>query len=726
MWLPAWAIGPLTFGAPAVLWGAAAAAAPILFHLLLRPKPRRQPFPAVRFIVQSRRVADRANRLRRLLLLAMRVLAIVLVAMLLAQPRLRAARWATVGGPASVAICIDDSASMSYRYQGRTRLDVAKEWAGALVEDRSRFGDGSEFVVLTSRPISPLEPRSATAFTTSRHAAGREISLISEGFHDAPVGSMLRRADEMLATARHPRREIYLFHDATIRGWRDVADPPRPPTSNAAVFCVDVGVDENLNNTLLIANAPEHAVSAGAPIRLDVVIRRGGGPANIGVQVRVDGQLRWRGQPGSTTLNTETAPALPEQTAAIPITLAPLEPGLHRIEVELTPSDALAADNVRFVGVDVAEPPPVVLVSDDYASDSIGSLVAAMLAPASLPEERQRVRLRRMKTGEADAAEWRGLRCVVIADAGSLSRHAWETLTSYARNGGTVAVILGSAARPEGYAAADLLPAMPVASVRPPEPTRLAATDLRHTLLAPFAAQGIDSLNDRAVYQFWRITDPAPEATVVAPFASGQPAIVTRPVGSGRSILLAFSPQRDWSEFAAQAAPMIVLLHRIMEGAGQGTSRKLNAFAGAACTASLPSDVTGEVKLIRTSTSAVSDSAKVTLPGSPGHVEIPTDQPGHVVLSTPKPAGSPLVLCSINVAPEESDLRRMPPNAVTERFPRGTAIGARSPDDLARMQRRQRVGIDAVVPVALLLLGLLIAETAFANRCYKQPKALPS
>ena len=92
-----------------MFWGLAAAAVPVLIHLLLRPRPRRQPFPAIRFILQSREAAERTNRLKRLILLAMRTLAVVLIVALLAQPRLRAARWISAdAGPIAVAVRVSE------------------------------------------------------------------------------------------------------------------------------------------------------------------------------------------------------------------------------------------------------------------------------------------------------------------------------------------------------------------------------------------------------------------------------------------------------------------------------------------------------------------------------------------------------------------------------------------------------------------------------------------
>jgi len=69
----------VSFLFPAFLAGAAAAAIPIVLHLLTREAAPRIPFSAVTFLRRGP-VADSRRRLRELLLLALRVTALALLA----------------------------------------------------------------------------------------------------------------------------------------------------------------------------------------------------------------------------------------------------------------------------------------------------------------------------------------------------------------------------------------------------------------------------------------------------------------------------------------------------------------------------------------------------------------------------------------------------------------------------------------------------------------------
>ncbi|MEI8383917.1 MAG: VWA domain-containing protein [Planctomycetota bacterium] len=78
---------------PALLAGLGLAVIPLLLHLLLRAKPKRLIFPALRLIQQRRRQNVRRMQLRHLWLLLLRMLAIVLVVVAVCRPSLPAANY---------------------------------------------------------------------------------------------------------------------------------------------------------------------------------------------------------------------------------------------------------------------------------------------------------------------------------------------------------------------------------------------------------------------------------------------------------------------------------------------------------------------------------------------------------------------------------------------------------------------------------------------------------
>lgn len=89
------------------LLGLAAVAVPVLIHLLMRPKPKRVVFPALRLIEVTRRRNTRSVRLRHLRVLLLRAAALAVPALIIARPLVpvgllpSAAAWGVFGGMAA-------------------------------------------------------------------------------------------------------------------------------------------------------------------------------------------------------------------------------------------------------------------------------------------------------------------------------------------------------------------------------------------------------------------------------------------------------------------------------------------------------------------------------------------------------------------------------------------------------------------------------------------------
>ncbi len=95
---------------PALWWGVAAAALPVVLHLLLRQRPRPRPWAAMRWLAAAAQQASRTWKLTNLLLLLLRMALLACLAMAVARPLL--------GGFASggtLVVLVDRSASMGPR-----------------------------------------------------------------------------------------------------------------------------------------------------------------------------------------------------------------------------------------------------------------------------------------------------------------------------------------------------------------------------------------------------------------------------------------------------------------------------------------------------------------------------------------------------------------------------------------------------------------------------------
>src|SRR4030067_340777 len=104
-----------TFLNPLFLFGLAAGVLPILIHRLTQRKAIPRKFSAVRLLLQSQRVTARPQRLKELLLLALRILAILGIVFMMARPVLMRSGIAALPSGGAMVILLDNSLSIDFR-----------------------------------------------------------------------------------------------------------------------------------------------------------------------------------------------------------------------------------------------------------------------------------------------------------------------------------------------------------------------------------------------------------------------------------------------------------------------------------------------------------------------------------------------------------------------------------------------------------------------------------
>src|ERR1700745_1231519 len=142
----------LTFLQAAFFFGSLAAAVPVIIRLIYRRRALVHRFPAVRFLLLADKRTARKFRLNQWLLLALRVAAILLLAMVLARPHLTRShvQGAVLLPPQATVILVDNSLSMQYRDGQETRLQRAKALASRLVQGLAAQNSSAALPLLTT------------------------------------------------------------------------------------------------------------------------------------------------------------------------------------------------------------------------------------------------------------------------------------------------------------------------------------------------------------------------------------------------------------------------------------------------------------------------------------------------------------------------------------------------------------------------------------------------
>ncbi|HUG41230.1 MAG TPA: VWA domain-containing protein [Longimicrobiales bacterium] len=518
----------MTFLAPALLLLGLAAAVPLLLHLLQRQQGPRMVFPALRYLQRAEREHATRIRLRQVLLLALRVLALLLLALGAARPFLRG------GGsghePTSVVIVLDNSLSSGAIVGDRRVLDGLKEAALATL---GNAGGEDRFWLI--RAGESWEPAVTGDAATVAAAVRRAEAAPGRG----DLAAEVERAASILAGEPEGRaREVHVLSDLQATGLRRAAasdgttpvvvlapDAPPPPNRGVAAVSVGGGLPPRSGERLTVT---AEVVGSGEAAHEDSAAGEGGTARLV-----VEGVVR--------------AAARVNPGAAVVFALPAGEPGIVTGRVELD-ADALTDDDRRYFVARVSAPPGVAL------TDPLPFLAEAV----SVLEDAGRIR--RSAPGSAD---------VVLAPGG---------VGADAARSGRGVVIFPPASVLELGAANQRLSAAGI-------PWRFGAPAAGEGRLQAREAEAAAALEETRLREVYGLEPQgAPADSVLLRLTTGEPWAVagTTPAG-GRYVLLA-TPLTPEASTIPTSAAMLPLLDRAIGAWAAGAAERAEHEPGDAVT----------------------------------------------------------------------------------------------------------------------------------------------
>lgn len=681
-----------------ILWAAGAAAAPVVIHLIMRTRPRQMVFPALRFVRKTHQSNISKLKLKHLILLALRMGALVVLAMLLARPFIP--DWVRAAGrdvASTAVIVIDNSGSMRYGQRDGSMLDRARRTARRIVE---MLPEGSRLAVIGAS-AEGLAPQ----LISSRDQLRAQIEEVGETYSHDALAPALDRAMSLLRDPNTPRKELYVLTDMTEEAWRDLAGFRVDPEVSYVV--VDLGAEKNANVRLegLDLGSPFVPEGVDTQVRTRIASSHLGGVYNA--HVELDGQ----GQPAKPV-------DLPSGgSASVTFTIRPPRPGTLHGRVVLDGEDPLAMDNVRYFTLRAGQAARMLAVSDKGENDRSRSLITKAAAHGSQSWVRPSpVPLSGLGEGldEADL--------VLLANVAFVSDEQWDALEGFVRRGGRLWVVVGPRTSPTAYAtpaAQKLLPFAPGPMQELSRPAHLQAGEYNHRLLAPFRVSNhLRHFPLREIKATLRFTvdSAAPDAETVLRYADGVPAIVTRSIGRGESLLWNISPLRNHSNLA-RLEQYVLLAQGVVRATSQERQAAWSYLWGEVVSVPVPTGLGLATAMVQRPGAPSAVSARVSPAGA---VDLHLDELGPWTVSFTGQNGQAEVGFSVNADPAESDLSRVDPNVLIDTFGGDRLLITTDIEEAQRRQLTVSQRLDLLTPLLLALLVLLIAESYFANRFYKR------
>jgi hypothetical protein len=516
----------ITFLSPLFLAGALAAAVPILLHLLKREPETRLQFSAVKLLRGAPVEHSRKQYLRDLLLLALRVTALLLLALAFARPFFRSDAYSAASGITVVAI--DTSLSMS---AGR-QFERAKQLAREAV-DRAPVRDLVGIVTFADRATVALQPAADRAMARSA------IEAATTGFGATSYRAALAAAADMTSAHGGDRSTIVVVTDLQESGW-DAGDRITVPES-ARIEVADVG-----------ASPPNLAVTAirASADRVVAAIRNAGPRAReVRVELNVDGRLA--GEAG--------AAIGPNQTADVTL------PGARggSAVVSVADADGMLADNARYVVLeDTGRPSVLVVTASGDVSREAFYVQHALTAPGPKGAAYQIAGVGAAQLGTWDPARLARHAAILLLSTRGLERRGRELLAEYLQKGG--GVLMAAGPRIDAVVGADVLggaisltsPAAAADEGSEGVMRTLAPADTRHPVFHAFSGKATLGL-----VKLQRVTTiGSAGCETLARFTTGEAALVDCAQGKGRALVFASDFDNEWNDFPLHSA-FVPFLH---------------------------------------------------------------------------------------------------------------------------------------------------------------------
>ena len=438
----------MTFLNSILLFGTAAAAIPIIIHILNRRRARVVDWGAMMFLAESVASRNRRILIEDIILMLLRCLLLAALAFALARPFLRAGRILGGGGRQSqdIAIVLDGSLSMTLDAGGRSNFQRAIDEARQVVQS-ARPGDAISLILAgpTAQAVvpTPLSDRQAI------HAALDELT--------APGGSMdtleaLQSAVFSLAGGTRAAKKVILITDAQRIGWdldatqrwsflgKAAEDMPTRPLvivrtleaprkwRNACLAQLNLsravmGTDRDVTITATVANT--------AVGEIDPEL----------VELSIDGEV----------LETRPLRAVAEgASGSVTFEYRFEAPGAHTISARVLCDDDLPGDNRTTRAVDVLANLPVLIVEGQPSTQPLGAAGAYLqsaLTPdpdEGQPKDRDVIRARTVAAADiASVKSFSDYPVVILAGVPKLPAARAAELAEFVAAGGGLLVACG-------------------------------------------------------------------------------------------------------------------------------------------------------------------------------------------------------------------------------------------------------------------------------------------
>jgi len=728
---------------PIFLWATAAAAVPLILHLMQRRRTVRIPFSTIRFLKMAQKRSSSRIRMENFLLWLVRTLLMILIALAFAMPMLRTRAFGSFLSRSSrdIAIIIDGSYSMNYSLGRENVWSKVIQTVTSIIEGLEendklcifmatddvkpvieQLTQDKEFTLATVKTLMPAPTASQLApavmagweaLKQEERRREREIHIITDG-QALPWRSFQRTETNMQASTTQPasqkdksqekNKEQQIVKEKIsdkIDLWK-----PEKIDEKTAFFVTCLGVPSPENVSPVNIEIQPSLIIANTPAKVRAMVTHCGAIQNTSVKLVINNE-----EISSRAISFGT------EDSDITFATPPLSGGKHSAYIE-SPQDNLIDDNKFYFTIEVRESLPVLCVgtSDDLL------FISKALNPGG--ENSSGIKVKKVAPEDLMAEDFASFSTIFLCNALPLGGQEIMRLEQFVQAGGLLVIFPGSRATIADYKPWSCLPAIPSRiseSERNSTKRILRWAKPQHPILRTLklGPEGAPVVTIRRELT-WEKIDPKAEIIILS--GAESPFLIGKPFGKGQVLIFSVSADRTWGEFPLSPFYLPILHQVVQYGAGLGSS---TPFIWATRSISLT-----ELLPFAAETDNIASPEGDNIPIRASNVEGKTllraenlMKPGVYTISK-KQSTERDVAFAVNIDRTESDLTPIKREEIPSLIARPNVVVAGDRDELQRLIKEHRVGRTLGETILWIVLILSIIEVFYANSKMKSIKAL--
>jgi hypothetical protein len=680
----------MSFLNPFLLFGSIALAIPVLIHLVRREKSEIIPFSSLMFLLKVPKRSIRQQKMKNLLLMALRLLILALLVGAFARPYMTQPAKPIINANSNrgTVLLLDTSYSMQYG----NNFEKLKSEAQKRI-DSLRAGDRMALISFNQTASLLLRP------TSDKNALRAAVATLEPSFEATRYYEAFALADRALTEFAGDQRELVVISDFQRNGWNRssresvIATDVKTETVNLAVKdWTNVGVES-------VSVDPPTSFARTYAGRLIARIHNYSKdkPTEVPVSVTLNDKEVYR---KSVTVSANNS-------AVAEFTGFDLPLGFSKGRVRIEAEDPLKVDNEFLFAIERREKLKVLVVDAGKPKQSL-YLREAYTSTADLPYEVTVITSSAITPEEISKHE-----VVIINDVPRLPDKVREKMDELRKTGQGQLIILAKNAEISWWNTYDKLPVKATQRIFVPKDrgrpsVSMTTYDQNHGIFKPFKTSTRVALNSAQFFAYTNL-EAKPNATVLAKYEDGSPVIVESSNEDRGLLVFNSTVDADWNDLPYKTS-FVPLFHEIVRYLSRYNESRgwyalgegIPVTAGLENVAAAVVDPKGERQSLG---NLATGQTKFFTPTVPGFYEVRVGPDARKVAVNPPAA--------------ESNLDSMPPEDLLASVQRtqGEAqqaglFGNEEKDDYARRQMGWWY---------LLLIALLagMAEIYIANRAYK-------